>query len=72
LQSICSLKLINFSVFSEKIIYIRKVVERGMDGTWLPKHKRINYVVCPSCRELVKENQIIKNGYKACWRCAQV
>jgi len=43
-----------------------------MDGTWVPKNRMINYVVCPSCKRLVKEEQIIKNGYKSCWRCARV
>jgi len=42
-----------------------------MDGTWSPPKHLVKYVVCPSCNELVKKEEIVKNGYKCCWRCAE-
>jgi formylmethanofuran dehydrogenase subunit E len=50
-------------------------IKRGkldMDGTWLPPRKKINYVVCQSCKDLVKKEEIVKNSLKICLRCAQV
>jgi len=43
-----------------------------MDGTWRPPDKEISYVVCQSCKELVKAREIVRNGLKICWKCAQV
>ena len=48
--------------------------DRGnnMDGTWRPPDKEIKYVVCQACKELVKEKEIVRNGLKICWKCAEV
>jgi len=43
-----------------------------MDGTWMLKEKKISYVVCPSCKELVKKEDIVNNGFKSCWRCVEI
>ncbi len=43
-----------------------------MDGSWCPPKKEISYVVCQSCKELVKENEIVRNGLKICRKCAQI
>lgn len=42
-----------------------------MDGTWRPPKKVIKYVVCPSCKRLVKKDEIVK-GLNVCRRCAQI
>jgi len=44
----------------------------NMDGTWMLKEKRISYVVCPSCKQLVKKEDIVNNGFKSCWRCVEI
>lgn len=43
-----------------------------MDGTWSPPDKEISYVICQSCKELVKKEEIIRNSLKICRRCAQI
>ncbi|MDI6825679.1 MAG: hypothetical protein QMD36_00570 [Candidatus Aenigmarchaeota archaeon] len=43
-----------------------------MDGTWYPAKKTINYIVCPSCKQLVKGEDIIKGKNEICRRCAEI
>jgi hypothetical protein len=40
-----------------------------MDGTWKPNVKKITYMVCPSCKELMKRTDILKLG---CIKCGQI
>jgi len=36
-----------------------------MDGTWKPHGTVIKYVVCSSCKQLLKKKDITKTGYCA-------
>jgi hypothetical protein len=44
-----------------------------MDGTWKPQNKMIKYVICPSCKQLMKSEEMVKGIHEElCWKCAEI
>ena len=41
-----------------------------MDGTWRPRGKTTKYIVCQSCKNLVKRSDAVREGY--CFTCIKV